>query len=314
MPFIKYPSIENHYYKEHINFKKQEFPGMADGHFLIHEKIHGANIQIILDVDKPMEVGTRNKVLAHKEKFNDIWNTLKDYMAPIEIFQEWGLANNKNLNLYCELFGTGIGKGVKYHDYKEIKLIGIRIDGELLAPAEEVKLLTNLRISSFYAPVIDVVKGLHMALAIKACTPTRIAPFDSNNIMEGVVIKPYFKVYIDGNGSPFMLKKKNPEFMEKAKERKHDKDRKPLPAKVVILNANFRSFITEARLTNIFSKWGVISAPNEIGDYIKYMLADAKEDFMKEHDKHILADLDQKETKAVFNVGSTIATMLKKYL
>jgi hypothetical protein len=140
---------------------------------------------------------------------------------------------------------------------------------------------------------------------------TRVAPFKKGNIMEGAVIKPYFKVYIDGNGTPFMLKKKNQKFLEKASAKK---ERKPLSTKVAILNANFKAFITETRLQNIFSKWGEISAPNEIGDYIKYMLADAKEDWAKEHDKHVLADLDKKEIKQVFNVGSTIANMLKKYL
>ncbi len=311
MPFIKYPSIENHYYKENIEFKKKEFPGLAEEHFLIHEKIHGSNLQIILDVGKEMEVASRNRILAKAETFFDVWNTLKDYMAPIELLQEWGEENNKDLNLFCEIYGKGVFTEVMYHEFKEISLFDIFIDGELLAPAEVVKLLTDLRISAFYAPVVAVVRQLHMALDIKADTITKIAPYKKGNTMEGVVIKPYFRTYIDGNGSPFMLKKKNQKFLEKQGEKK---EKPKLPIKVSILNANFKAFITEARLQNIFSNYGKIGAPNEMGDYIKWMLEDAKKDFFKEHDERVLDDLDQREKRAVFNVGSEIANMLKKHL
>lgn len=311
MPFIRYHSIENHYYTKHICFKKVEFPDMAEGHFLIHEKLHGCNTQLILDLDTPMAVASRERVLDKNESFNDIWNTLNNYETPIASLKNWGEANEKNLNIYGELIGPGIGKGVKYNKEKEMRIFDIVANGELLPPAQVVRLLTNLQISAWYAPVVAVVRQLHMALSIKINTPTKMAPFEKDNIMEGVVIKPYFKTYIDGNGTPFMLKKKNIEFKEKEKA---PKERKPLSSKIVLLNTSFKRFISQTRLDNIFSKWGEISAPNEISDYIKYMLEDAKEDWFKHQDKHILADLDKAERRAVFNVGSTIANMLKKYL
>lgn len=284
---------------------------MAEGHFLIHEKLHGCNIQIILDLNTPMAVASRERVLDKNESFNDIWNTLNNYETPIGLLKNWGEANKKNLNIYGELIGPGIGKGVKYNKEKEIRIFDIVANGELLPPAQVVRLLTNLQISAWYAPVVAVTRQLHMALAIKINIPTKMAPFEKDNIMEGVVIKPYFKTYIDGNSTPFMLKKKNAEFKEKEKA---PKERKPLASKVILLNTSFKRFISQTRLDNIFSKWGEISAPNEISDYIKYMLEDAKEDWFKHQDKHILADLDKVERRAVFNVGSIIANMLKKYL
>jgi Rnl2 family RNA ligase len=311
MPFIPYHSIENHYFQKNIVYKKQEMPGLEDEHYLIQEKLHGTNLQIILDHDGTMQIASRNRVLEQGEAFFDVWETLVNYMAPIEILQDYGRQEKVDINLYCELFGAGIGKGVDYHEFKEIRLFDMMIDGKLQAPAEVVKLLTNLHISAFYAPVIAVVKQLNIALDIKVDILTRVAPFKKGNIMEGAVIKPYFKVYIDSNGTPFMLKKKNQKFLEKSTAKK---EKKPLSTKVAILSDNFKSFITETRLQNIFSKWGEIERPQQMGDYIRFMLADAKEDWAKEHDKHILADLDKSEIKQVFNVGSTIANMLKKYL
>ena len=73
------------------------------------------------------------------------------------------------------------------------------------------------------------------------------------------------------------------------------------------------SYITENRLQNLFSKMGEIERPNQIGDYIRAMLQDAKEDFLKDFGDDFSA-LSAKDHKAVFNAGRKIAHMLKERL
>lgn len=78
-------------------------------------------------------------------------------------------------------------------------------------------------------------------------------------------------------------------------------------------NAEFASYITENRLQSVFSKEGEIEKPKQIGQYIKWILFDAKEDFLKDWGEKIkLLDINQQ--KQIFNIGSKIANMLKNYL
>ena len=61
-------------------------------------------------------------------------------------------------------------------------------------------------------------------------------------------------------------------------------------------------------MQSVFSKDGPIEDRKDIGKYIKTILADAKEDFLKDYPE--VATLDKAQQKTVYNVGSTIAKML----
>ena len=90
----------------------------------------------------------------------------------------------------------------------------------------------------------------------------------------------------------------------KAKERKEHVPDHPL-------KAEFLTYINENRLESVFSKYGVIEKPQQIGEYIRYMLEDAKEDFLKDNDVSVL----HKETlKEIFNAGHNIMKLLKEKL
>jgi len=79
------------------------------------------------------------------------------------------------------------------------------------------------------------------------------------------------------------------------------------------LNLEFRSYLTDMRLRGVFSKHGEIERPEQIGDYIRWMLADAREGFVKDHAEAFDA-LSNPEQRRALHVGSTIARMLNKYL
>ena len=68
-------------------------------------------------------------------------------------------------------------------------------------------------------------------------------------------------------------------------------------------------------MLDTFSKHGEIQTPKDIGKYIKLILEDAKEDFLKDYNiNELVIDLDKNKEKAIFNVGSRIVNLLKSKL
>lgn len=317
MPFIKYPSIENHYQQKNIDYWLEKYPRLKTETYIAEEKIHGCNIQTIFTPGKNMLVATRNHVLDPDERFFDIWKTLFRYTLPLRELKRWGHINDNYLNVYWEMFGDGIQKGVLYFRMHMIRALGIMINGILQPPSIMQDIFFELGLSYLMAPTFTIVSGLERALDLDPRTPSIVNP-QPGNIMEGIVIKPFETSYIDeATGSVFMIKKKNEEFLEKSKQPKP----KTINKEVEALNNTFKEYITANRLQNIFSKYGEIESQKQISEYIKYMLDDAKADFFKDLDeseygtfKDMMQKLNKKDARAVFNVGSSIAKMLKEYL
>ena len=312
MPFISYPHIENHYRDEHIEFYLNLFPELKDMYYGIYEKIHGCNIQLIFDIEEKMRVATKKKVLDYEEPFNDVWETLYGIVGSLTKIQEYADYYSTNINVYGELFGPSIGKGVKYFDYKAYRIFEIRFDGAMQSPEVTETFLGHLGIDHLYVPCIDVVQGLDKALAFDCRLASRINKLVDDNIMEGIVIKPYAKtIWLQGKGT-FMLKKKNEEFLAKMREPKRRKEPTVMDIKIDELNKIFQLYVTENRLMDIYSHYGRIEDRKDIGKYIKYVLNDAKESFFRDHAESELDHMSKADIRAVFNVGATIANMIKK--
>jgi len=295
MPFIKYPHIENHYRDEHIEFYLNLFPELKDMYYGIYEKIHGCNIQLIFDIDEKMKIATKTKVLEYEEPFNDVWETMYGIVGSLRKIQEYADFYGTDINVYGELFGPGIGKGVKYFDYKAYRIFDISFDGILQS-----------------VPKLAVVDGLEKALAFDCRLESQLNKLAENNVMEGIVIKPYDKViWLQGRGT-FMLKKKNEEFLAKMKEPKRRREPTVVDIKIDELNKIFQLYITQNRCEDVYSHYGRIKDRSDMGKYIKYILNDAKEAFFREHDEYVIEGLNKSDTRLVFNVGATIANMIKK--
>lgn len=312
MPYISYPHIENSYREEHIGFYLKLFPEIKDMYYGIYEKIHGCNVQLIFDTDTPMKVATKTRVLEHNEPFNDVWETLRRKVFSLTKIQDFADYYGININVYGELFGPSIGKGVKYFDYKDYKIFNVRFDGAMQSPEVTESWLTTLGLSDMYVPCLSVVKGLDKAIAYDCRRESCINKLEVDNVMEGVVIKPYHKtIWLQGKGT-FMLKKKNEEFIEKMKAPKRRKELTVMDVKIDELNKIFKLYITQQRLENVYSHYGRIKDRRDMGKYIKYMLNDAKEDFFKDHDESDLDCMGKSDKRSVFNVGSVVANMIKK--
>lgn len=306
MEFKKWCSIENSYRKKHIAWYLETFPELLKETYVITEKIHGSNFQWLIQPNKPIQAGSRNMYLDIDGSFQgaSIANLLDAHAELLRSLQYEADDSKLTFRLFGELFGKGIGKGVDYGEAKRLLYFGLMIN-DVLIPFERLEEFIPYKDT---VPVIDTVAGLDKAMSFATELNTALSDKE-DNLCEGVVIQPYGKVYQAGARSPFMLKKKNQAFEEKTSA----KTPVVVPSEVQRLNAEFVSYITDNRLQSVFSKHGEIAEPKQIGGYIRLVLDDAKADFIKDHGD-AFGSMPPKEQKAILNVGSCVANMLKGYL
>ena len=303
MEFRKWPSIENTYKQQHIDWWLLRHPRLAKAKYWLTEKLHGSNVQIHVEPDGAVSYGTRGGFVNGPALFGwpasrlDVIPRFTELVAKMIVTAQW---YETDITLYGEIVGPGVPsaqKGIYYGDAKRVYFFGSRIGDILRSPmviADDFPMIDTV-------PLVGTVTGLDAALSFDIEFSSKLVEVE-DNICEGIVIQPLMPVR---NGdSYFLLKKKNEKFAERAhakKERVPDEVADPL-------NAAFRTYITPARMQSVFSKDGPIEDRKEIGRYIKAILADAKEDFLKDYPE--AATLDKAQQKTVFNVGSMIAKML----
>jgi hypothetical protein len=311
--FLKYPSIENTYRQKEIQRWLNRFPNLESETFVAQEKIHGSNIQIAIDPNGSWQVFSRKQKINQGDRFQgvDVYGLIEDeYHLVVEAGAKMARSSGEIFRFYGELFGPRIQKGVDYGNTIRILFFDAAINDNFMPGIVLGDFFENKGLSpeKHLVPTVGVYSSLGEALSADIRKDSLVSEKE-NNIMEGVVIKPYHQVFSSPQGSIFYLKKKNDEFKEKQMVKKEPQDNSVVSG----LNLEFMSYLTDQRLQNIFSKYGEIQEPSQIGDYIKYMLEDAKEDFCKDFEED-LVQLDKKELKKVYNAGSRIANMLKGYL
>jgi len=301
--FKKYMDIENSYRQKHINRFLNDFPELRDCLYIIEEKRDGANISLVFNPDGNYIICTRNRVLKEDEDFYEIKKVLPYYQEIIDFSKKSAYIQGKNFHIYGELLGQNIQKRINYGNDKFFEIFDVGISDEEgnfeLMPQKY--LYENKILNKYMVPVIGFVKGIDNAI--------NYVPNNFDEI-EGIVIKPYEKVYTNVVGKTFYLKHKNPKFEEKQK----NKSKKPkFSSEAEKMKSEFDSYVTKNRLFSVFSKEGEIQDQKEIGKYIKLVLEDAKEDFFKDG----LIDpweFDKSELKFIFNSGAKIVEWLKEYL
>lgn len=307
--YICWPGIENSYRQKFIDRFLAEFPELEEEGFVITEKIHGSNLNVLFAPNEPRRVGKRTAWLREDEKFRGIWGVLPEYESVFGRIQKFVDAGGFTLHLFGEFFGPGIQKGVDYGKRKRILFFGWMVDDELMPFSVLQEVAEQLHFTEHLVPIAAVVGSLKEALELKIDFVSLVNPIEGN-ICEGIVIQPYRKVYTNAGGKRFLLKAKNEKFLEKSKEK-----RPPSPGdpEVQRLNAEFALYVTENRLQSVFSKHGPIEEREQIGDYIRLVLNDAKEDFLAEHGE-AFDKLDKGEQGKVTGAGKIVADMLKKCL
>jgi Rnl2 family RNA ligase len=298
--FQKWPSIENSYQNKYIDYWFRRFPSLQEANYIITEKLHGSNIQIIVYKDS-YQLASRNRILDPSENFYNIWEVVKDYECIIKFIQKTYLKEQYTyVNLYGELIGPGIQKGVEYGSNKQIRFFGLRIDGKLKGFPTILNIFTLYGDRSSLVPIISNRSTLQEAIDFDVEKLTTYINPKEDNIAEGIVIQPISLRY-DGQ-SYFFLKKKAENFKEKNRARK-SKPSPCIPSELQELKSSFENYINENRINSVFSKEGIIDDPKDIGKYIKLVMDDVMLDFMKEND---ISNIGKKYLKIIFKDGGKL--------
>lgn len=309
-PFKKYPSIENSYQEKFVHIALSMHPELETCKYILQEKLHGSNFQVCISKNGDIKYGKRSTFLEEKSNF---YNYQEVVFSMLDLFRKVGINPyipfTDSITLYGELFGAGVQKGVDYGKDKRLLFYDLSIDGTLCPPALLYHLFDNLQMTEYLVPKITVVDSLKNAMDYNVEFDSKILDIP-NNICEGVVIKPYHKVYFLGM-SLFYLKKKNDKFVEKQKEKRIKGE---FHGVVLGLNRLFVGYCNENRMNSIFSKEGPIQDIKEIGKYIKLVQEDAKEDFIKDHSEELEKITDEKQKNRIFNAGHIIVRYLRKHI
>lgn len=307
--FKKYPSIENSYQQKSLIWWTEHFPELENETYIIQEKIDGSNMQWVFAPNEPIRLFSRNQEVERSgNTFSWVWGLMNEkYADEFPLLQEHAVVENESFRLYGEAYGHM--KRVNYGE-KGLCFFDLAYGNpnalEWATPFHLSQFLENVGVY-MKVPYLAVRDGLVNALEYPNDKPTTLNKRNGSNIMEGVVIKPYRKVYQSTQGSIFYLKNKNDKFSE---NKPSNKKPVPLNSRVIELKLAFQDYINENRVASVFSKHGEIQTPKEIGKYIKLLLEDALEDFEREYD---LTGLDKKEMGQITN-AKPIVELLKTYL
>lgn len=319
MEFKKYNSIENHYDNKNLIRWTTKYPELYEEKFIIQEKIHGSNFSIWFEKENDVvnvRYGKRTAFLEDTESFFN-WQqvVLKgDIVLLVNRIKEKMINENiPRITIFGELYGNGIQKGVYYSEVKQINFFDMKICDLYVAPKKFIDFFNEIHMEYMLVPNIKIVNSLSEAKEFNTEFNSLISDKEFKeleNISEGIVIKPYEKVYI-WEGSIFYIKKKNEKFFEKSRHPRQPKAPLVLSDKVKNLKDTFETYINQNRLDNVFSKFGPIQEMKDIGKYISLLVEDAKQDFFKEY-KDEFVILDDREKKEILKVQPLASKIIRE--
>lgn len=272
----KWRKMQNSYNQKHIKWMLDRYPELQNEAYVITEKIDGSNMSWTFHPnaqgDNKLKFASRRRYIGLDEKFckTPIAEMMDADAELLDMLAKKASDMDAVINLYGEIFGPGIQNRVNYGDKRRILYFGMAISGKFIPWGSFQMIVPAYRT----VPVVDTVFGLDKALEVSEDFVTQLNP-EGGSKAEGIVISVLDRMYTDGHGRPFMLKKKAKDFEEvKAK-----KERKELPPELVAAQDDFNSYITRNRLLSVISQLGDIEEPSQMGTYIKAMLNDAREDY-----------------------------------
>ena len=314
MEFKKYNSITNSYEDEFI--VKVKMKNLDEYKWCITEKIHGSNTCICYDsINDTISYGKRTAFLEEGEKcynvqecFNDINDKIKKLHS---IYKESKGVAPDSIIIFGEVCGgsyphpdvprdnkaTKVQKGVFYSSTNKWVAFDIAVKEPnsehytYLPSSEFFKVCEELEIPT--VPLLAIVDTFDEALKYPNDGQSVLhkqfgLPALPDNIMEGVVIKPYNIDAFIGQ-SRVVIKNKNDKFKEKSHEKRIN-IQKELPEDIAKVSAELETYVTENRVNNILSHYGEMSKSEKIRNLGM---------FIAETNKDIIAEA---EREGVFNI------------
>jgi Rnl2 family RNA ligase len=302
--FKKFTKITNALYEGKCFNNFEKYPELSAHKFINMEKIDGANLQIFFEKDG-YTLARRTGVLEDGEPFYDLWNTIKQdrYQNLIKRVQDYMFSEHP-ITLIGEYYGPKVQGRCKYGP-DGILFYGMKIDGEYIPPMDFLTNMEQMNLSEFVVPILGIYDTFEEAISQSEIFDSKVLNIP-NNKAEGFVIWPYG---IEGHN--VLVKKKNPKF--------EDKPRKVKPRKIwddvsKEQFALFEEYINENRVLDAFSKLGKIEEPKDIGKYMKFIMEDAREDYL-EGNMDVFKTLPDDAKKTIFKSANKKAVkLIQSYL
>jgi len=316
MEFKKYTSIVNDYKDREIQYQLMHAKGchnVNELEFVITEKLHGANVQLVFYPDGKLDVGKRTSYLDHGASFYDIWTAIEDLNSEIETLKNHAKEIDIPFRLYGELFGGNVQQGINYGKKQKIMFFDMTIADQYTSQQQLHLLFDHMNLSNLLVPIFAKIVGLDSAMKFDINKNSLLTPEDyaKPNICEGIVIKPWNAVIEDTSepGSSFMIKKKNDHF----KERQRSKNKTPqqIPEHLIELHVAYSELINEPRVQSVVSKHGPLVSNKDIGKYIGLVIKDVMTDFLEDH-REVFITLSKSDQKIVTRDNKIIGKLLFK--
>lgn len=292
-------------------------PEASASRYLVTEKLDGANFQILIDGGGPIRYFSRNKELEISEPFFDWQKTvMQDCRKELRALMLHSSFVGATIRVYGELFGSGVQRRIQYlpEGQKKFLPFEIHVDDVRLTQVEMDKLLNLLDMPEWRVPVLATCDTLEEAVTFDLDRETMIGRelgVEGNRKIEGVVITPLDRHLYIGQ-SHFIFKVKSKEFNDKMKVK--TKVYKHFNGCVMYcwLVDVWQGYFNENRITDMYSKEGVIKEKTEIGKYIKLITEDVKSEFLEEYLEEFSALTDTEKSKLLKSHQSYLVEELKK--
>lgn len=311
MSFKKYPSLTNHYATKDIDyFVRRWGDEINKTKWCVTEKIHGANFSFLVSKNQPVKYFSRNQEITGSDFYNSS-EVIDRVLDRLDSIQKLSDKFGYSVRLFGELYGSGVQKGVEYPPGRSFKIFNIMINDRLVSESTMRGFLDRVGLGDMVCPILAV-------CSFKEAMEYDIE-FDStysdkeDNLCEGIVIKPYTKVFVDNQGSMFAIKKKNEKFKESQRVKKVRTETN-YSEEVNEWREIFLSYIHDERVESVYSKEGRIESFKDLGKYIPLIHLDALDTFRKEETDWDEDKFTKSERKYIFNSSKIIVELLKKEL
>jgi len=327
--FKKWDSIENHYRQKFIQMFFEHNPDLLKEQYIVTEKLDGANFSIIVSKEGETSFARRGALLGEDNFFNYQFiledSDLQEFIDNIVKFCK---DSKRNIQFVGELFGPGINGRIQYGPEKQWMWYAVyeHFDDSinLISVKDHMALVLNdidfENGPKFMVPVLDIIgpfesmeefNGKITEIDIRKNSLLTPSDYDKPNMMEGAVIRPVCANYYSPVNELFIIKFKNPEYLDNPKDKKPKTD-KPLSEEITNIIADIEAYVNDNRSKDLFSKHGEIDHPSLIGKYIKLYYDDIIQDFEKDF-PIVIKELEDKKSINK-HLNRLIVEELKRFL
>lgn len=285
MNITKYPSLTNHYSLGQIKDREQLF----EVDYVATEKIHGANVSVIVDNYGNIEVTKRTLALTDEEKRVSPWVTLVNFVDEFDNqLIEWAEQSKNIVNddrafqvhFYGEIFGDEVN--TMTYDLNKQKIRAIRFFNILVSFDEENGILLSPEEMRSILPeelVVPFIKKDTLINLLKE-SEERASVFGGD--AEGQVFAPNQQITLSEAGlSTPIIKFKYEKFMEKQPISPTRPSKIHTPAEMAVLHS-IKERATLQRVENVMSHGEIQPTEQNTGTVIKAVVQDIVEEVLRE--------------------------------